>query len=157
VPYYAWRFIRHRAYRLGSRERRLASWGPRFTGIDDMLRICSLPEVCAEQWRTSVETAAQGLAKLPAARLHTVRYEDFVRRPLAEFRRIADFLNVPPSTDKVATILRGISTSSVGNWRSQLDGETIKLIADRLRPTLDKWGYWRYEFTANSTPTSNAA
>ena len=157
VPYYAWRYLRHRAHRLVSSEGRVASWGPRFAGIERMLQNCSLAEVCAEQWRVSVELAAKALEKLPADRCHTIRYEDFVRRPISEFARIADFVKAPRGSTQFSAIVKGISTNSVGNWRSQLDAASADLIAPRLRTTLDKWGYLVHESQSISDPMHRAA
>jgi hypothetical protein len=141
LPYYALRFVRHRLHRLHSRERRLGSWGPRFAGIDELLATRSLADVCAEQWLRSVEQAAAGLASLPASQLYTVRYEDFVGRPGQELHTIARFLGVPAPSQRIAAIARNISTTSVGNWRAELDTSTIELIRGRLEPTLTRWGY----------------
>jgi hypothetical protein len=141
LPFYAWQYLRRRAHRHVSRERRLASWGPRFVGMDDLLKNCSLAEVCAEQWRQCVERAALGLEAVSADRLCTIRYEDFVRSPVREFSRICSFLGASVSSDQVTRLLRQVSESSIGNWRAQLDPNQLTLVMARLGTTLEKWGY----------------
>jgi hypothetical protein len=141
VPFYAWRFIRNRANRVISSDKRVASWGPRFEGIDELLANRALAEVCAVQWIRCVERAAASLESLPTDRYCTVRYEDFVQHPKIEFRRICEFLGVCASADHVAAALSGISDRSIGNWRTQLDANQWTIVLERMRPTLAKWGY----------------
>src|SRR5690625_4081830 len=38
LPYYAFKYMWNRIYRILSNEKRLASWGPRFNGIDELLK-----------------------------------------------------------------------------------------------------------------------
>jgi hypothetical protein len=122
-----------------------------------MLKTCTLPEVCAEQWRVSVERAEQGLNTLPANHRHTIRYEDFVHRPIDEFQRILEFLEVQATHDQVRAYLTGISPNSVGNWRSQLDVDAAIVVAGRLRSTLEKWGYLRRDADVASDHLSHVA
>jgi hypothetical protein len=157
LPLYGWQFLRNRAHRILSREMRVRSWGPRFTGIDELLKTCSLPEVCAEQWRLSVDRAASSIAGVRPNYLHTVRYEDFVQRPVSEFARIAQFLRVPHTSDQRSAIVKCISTTSLGNWRSQIAAKSIDAIMSRLRPTLEKWGYVDRKFMHQYQYESRAA
>ena len=72
LPYYVATFLRNRAGQLFSPRRQQRSWGPRFSGIDEMLASCSLEEVCGEQWRQCVVQASNALLRLPASRLKGV-------------------------------------------------------------------------------------
>jgi hypothetical protein len=53
----------------------------------------SLAEVCALQWQKSVEHALADLARLPADRVHTIRYEDLVADG-AEIGRLSSALGL---------------------------------------------------------------
>jgi hypothetical protein len=157
VPYYGWRFLRHRAHRLISREHRLASWGPRFAGIDAMLNRTALPEVCAEQWRVCVERAADSFARVAPSRVHRVLYEDFVYRPTDEFINVLRFLNVPIARQDLSTLLSDISSSSVGNWQKQFDAQAAAAVNYRLSRTLMKFGYHDAEWATTQPRMKRAA
>jgi ATP-binding cassette subfamily B protein len=62
LPYYGVRYFWTRVYRLFSREKRLAFWGPAFEGMDAVLKAHTLNEVCALQWQQCVNKAEAGLA-----------------------------------------------------------------------------------------------
>jgi hypothetical protein len=141
VPVYGWRFVRNHVYRLVSRERRLRSWGPRFAGIDEMLARHPLAEVCAEQWRRSVDLASKSLAGLPPRQVLKVRYEDCVEQPAEHLSRIAAFMEVPHNSRQMQTIAVQIFNNSRGNWRTQFKPAELELVTQRVRPTLERWGY----------------
>jgi hypothetical protein len=104
APVYAARFVRGRLFRLLSDQRRLATWGPRFRGMEERLAACSLAEVCAEQWSECVLQAAASLARLPASQVIALRYESFVAQPSQELERIAEFLAIPHRPEQVRNI-----------------------------------------------------
>jgi hypothetical protein len=121
LPYYAVRFVANRCRRLGSRDRRVASWGPRFCDMAHWLATKPLTDVCAEQWRQCVVQAATALARLPAHRVATVQYESLVQAPQRELARLFEFAEIPYHPDRLATIVLGVSAGSVGRWRSSLE------------------------------------
>jgi hypothetical protein len=124
LPYYAVRFVANRWRRLIARDGRVASWGPRFRGMDRWLAERPLADVCAEQWRQCVVQAAAALARLPAQRVAAVHYESLVCEPRRELTRLLQFAEIP----------RGVSAGSVGRWRSSLEPS----FAARLGPLVDE-------------------
>lgn len=141
VPYYGLRFLSHRFRQLISREQRLPTWGPRFDGIDAMLRECSLAEVCAEQWRQCVEQAAAALANVPPNQVRTLRYEDIVARPRSELTRLTEFLGLSASARQLSEFAADVRADSVGKWRRALDLATVAAIVHRCGPALQSWDY----------------
>jgi hypothetical protein len=121
VPRYGLRFARSRVHRLISGDRRLASWGPRFDGMDALARDHSLAEICALQWSACAERSSRALARLEPHRVHVVRYEDWVASPLAHLRRLAAFLELTPDSTILEGAVLGVSDRSVGKGRSELD------------------------------------
>lgn len=140
VPYYALRYALNRLHRLFSRDKRLAMWGPRFKNIDEALQTHSLMEVAAMQWAWSVNRSLDAFDKMDASRVARVRYEEIVSNPVGEFGRIAYFLDVDPE-DRLKQYVSGISASSVGNWKRDLDSDTVDEIMPHLEPMLTRLGY----------------
>ncbi len=141
VPYYGCRYAYNRLYRLFSRQRRVATWGPRFHEMDAFARTHSLEETCAEQWRRSVDAAARALAGLEDGRVYSVRYEDFVAHPAEHLARICRFLGFPADGDVIRAAVASVSSRSVGNWRHELEPPVAARIQTMLEPYLEAWGY----------------
>lgn len=143
VPYYCLRYCWHRLYRLFSNEKRLGSWGPRFNGIDEVLKTTSLAEVCCEQWIRCVKKAAADLDEIPGDRVHRICYETFVTQPSHELSRLIEFLDPDhkPSDDEIQSMVTDVTASNIGKWRKTLDKQTIDLIVPILQPTLKEFGY----------------
>ena len=57
LPYYGLRYFWARVYRLISREKRLAFWGPALDDMPTILQKHTLNEVCALQWQRCVDKA----------------------------------------------------------------------------------------------------
>jgi hypothetical protein len=140
VPIYAVRFVRHRVRRSFSRDGRLATWGPRFTGMDEALASESLAEVCARQWSACVLRAAESLARLPTAAYCTVRYESLVTKPREELARIAEFLAIHSSAEWAARTADDISNRSIGKWRTELSADSIAKIEPTVAATWRQLG-----------------
>lgn len=140
LPYYGMRYTWNRIYRLFSRQKRLAFWGPRFDGLDDALERYSLEEVCALQWRRCVERSGEDLQQIDPARVYRLRYEDFVADPEAELRRLLEFASVEFNHD-LQSVVAGISARSVGQWRAKLDPATRRSVERLIGDTLEQHGY----------------
>jgi hypothetical protein len=151
VPYYAARYAAARIHRARSAEKRLGFWGPRFEGFREYVRDHSLAEVCAMQWKRSVELSTTALAALPADRVLEIRYEEFASDPSATLTRVSIFLDLPP--DHVWTNIPSVHTSSIGNWQKQLSPEDYQSIEPIARPLCTTLGYeWSNPPIANGPP-----
>jgi hypothetical protein len=140
---YAVRFATSRWRRAVSQDRRLATWGPRFDGIDEFLATKSLAEVCAEQWSRCVLQADSSLAQLPAERVCHVSYEEFVANPTREFQRIAAFLGAKAGSQMLRRVSASSSAHSVGKWRRELDAAMVTSINPTVERTMNairEWG-----------------
>lgn len=73
LPYYGLRYFWSRIYRVFSREKRLAFWGPKLDNMDEILEKHTLNEVCALQWQRCVEKADSDLAQIEPERVIRVR------------------------------------------------------------------------------------
>lgn len=141
LPFYALRYLWTRIYRLFSREKRLAFWGPKFSGMDKTLLNHSLNEVCALQWQACVQKAEEGLADIPAARVCRVKYEDFCRQPATELTRILEFVGVSVAAEHIGKAVAGVSASSLGKGRQALGESEVKRLEILVAATLKGYGY----------------
>lgn len=141
LPYYGTRYLWSRVYRLFSREKRLAFWGPALDGMEDILKRHSLNEVCALQWQRCVENAEAAFAEMPEDKVCRIRYEDFVRDPRQQLRNVLGFIGVQASDEQVASAVAGVSSKSIGKGRASLSDEEVHRLDTLVGETLDRYGY----------------
>lgn len=135
LPYYGLFFLKSRLGMLLGRSDRLAVWGPRFPGVEDM-GDASLEELCIRQWVACVDAADRGLAEIESKRVRTVRYEDFVRNPHNTIESLLSSLDVTVSPDLIKHATVRIRTDSVGKGRGTLPNPSNhleQLMGDTLR------------------------
>ena len=119
---------------------KVGSWGPRYQGIDTDIINRSLLEVCAIQWARCVKRSLTDLRDLPAGRVFTIRYEDFVQAPLVYLKEMADFIDVT-STFYAEVDLKNVSTQNIGKGLRNLSSEQLDLVLPYLEETLTLLGY----------------
>jgi Sulfotransferase family len=141
LPRYLSSYAANRIHRLRSAELRLASWGPRFRGMQDLSVSSSLAEMCAAQWERCVAKARKELADIESARVILVKYEQLVTQPLAELSRLQEFLGINTPAELRRSATRLVSTRNVGKWRSALDAQTLARIAPIMDSQLIQLGY----------------
>ncbi len=141
LPYYGFRYFANRLHRFVSHDNRLAFWGPRFDGMERMLRTRTLAEVCAVQWARSVGIARYDFSRIDRDRICTVKYEQFVTRPECELERLLEFLGIDVDLADVTKLVAHVSASSAGNWRRQLPRQTVQQIEPLMHRELEHFGY----------------
>ncbi len=141
LPYYAIRYLGHRLYRLISKDKRLALWGPAMDHIGELLARYTLKEVCALQWQACVEKSEHDFALIPRERVYRVKYENFVNQPILEFAQMADFLEkqVPERVNQILN--ENVSSSSIGKGRKLLGAAGVASLRPLIADTLDRYGY----------------
>lgn len=140
-PYYASRYLFNHFHRLVSRESRLSFWGPAMDEIEELLAGYSLPEVCALQWKACVENSERDFASIDSTNIFRLRYEDFVKEPVKEFKRVAKFINKQVPESVVDHLNKSIKQSSVGKGRAALGEISVAKIKPLIADTLQKYGY----------------
>lgn len=141
LPYYGTRYLWSRFYRLFSREKRLAFWGPTLDGMPELLERHSLNEICALQWQRCVENAESAFEDMPEEKVIRVRYEDFVREPQTELARMVEFLELDIPNDTIREAISNVSSKSIGKGRASLDGTEVTRLESLVGETLDRYGY----------------
>lgn len=141
LPYYAVRYAGNRLRRLLSPRQRPASWGPRLERMPELLERHPLDEVCALQWKRCVESSLAAFARMPAGRVVTVGYEDFVRSPESQLAAIVRFLGIGTTGEAIADAVAGVSDESVGKGRDELGEATVRRLMPMIGDTRRRLGY----------------
>jgi hypothetical protein len=141
LPYYGSRFLWNRVYRMLSREERLAFWGPKLAGMENLLDRYSLHEVCALQWKRCVDKAAEDFSQIPKDRWIEVAYENFVAEPDAGLKSLTEFLDIKVSDDVVARVVEGVSPRSIGKGRRDLGEKAIERLMPLIQKSMLRYGY----------------
>ena len=141
LPFYAIRYVMNRIYRLFSGGQRLAFWGPKWGGMDDLLRNNSLETVCAVQWKQCVELAERGLENIDSKKVVALKYEDFVRDPEGELKRILDSFELTVPQEQISRATSGVRVSSVGKGKQQMEQPVVSSLEPLIGETLTRHGY----------------
>ena len=141
LPYYAWNYAANRLSAARRADRRLAAWGPRFDGLQEILRRDGLEAACAAQWARCVDAADAQLASIDPGRVITLTYEDLANDPCSQLRRITDRMGRVPDEALLGSIAGKVSRSSVGRWRKQLDEAALARAMPHMQKTLERHGY----------------
>ena len=141
LPYYVVKYFYIRLQRLHSKEKRLSSWGPKYTGMTEIVKNKSLPEVCAAQWTQCVKRAENSFLTIEPERVFRLRYEDFVSDPLQQLINITDFLNIKFEDSIMQNAVSLVSMKNVGKWKTDLDKTTLDSISSYLNPILIQYDY----------------
>jgi hypothetical protein len=119
-------------------------WGARYLGIHEDLATKDLLEVCAIQWACSVGMSLAALARLPAERVLTIRYEAFVQHPGDYLRQIAQFAGFDPSPYSQFSDLESVSRNNIGKGRRCLNEQQQSLVLPHIQDKLVFLGYMQY-------------
>ena len=141
VPYYAYKFITNRFFQMFSGEKRLAFWGPVMNNTTELLKKHTLLEVCAMQWKACVDNAEHDLKRIPDERKIFIKYEDFVNNPIGEYKRLANFIGKPTTSEIEHEVQSMVKSGSVGKGRSELSIDEQKNVHELICEQLDKYGY----------------
>ncbi|PZD72796.1 hypothetical protein C1752_03206 [Acaryochloris thomasi RCC1774] len=124
-----------------SDSKNIATWGVRYDGIDEDIKVRNLLEVCAIQWSQSVSKASAGLKNINSENLLLVRYEDFVENPNLVLEKIAEFANIDLSLCLKSTDLGAIRKDEVGKGIRTLTLEQRKSISPIIEKELALFSY----------------
>lgn len=115
-------------------------WGPRYPGIAADTARLSLVELCAKQWRVSVEMALEGLAAVAPERQIEIRYEQLVSGTDA-LREIAEFCKLQDIGSLLEVHRRRVNAVSDCRWERALSEGQKQQMMVIVMPTLERLGY----------------
>lgn len=141
LPYYSARYFWSRVYRVFSKEKRLAFWGPQLKNMKQLLEKHSLDEICAIQWKQCVERSENDFKDIPNERISRVTYEDFVNTPEIELEKILNEIGIEFDNVILKNLISNVSTKSVGKWKQDLSEDTLSQVNPLINTTLKNLGY----------------
>lgn len=114
-------------------------WGPRPHDFRTLQRQHPLEELAFIQWQRCVEQTSDALAGIDRARVHEIRYEEFVADPRGGTKEALAFLGIGDRLDD--TPVGQVMTSSVGKGRAALGPDAVERLVTLGRSTLERFGY----------------
>lgn len=140
-PYYATKYFINRVHLLFSKEGRLSFWGPKFNGMNEILKSSTLVEVCAHQWKSCVERASADFERLDSKNLIEISYEELVADTEKVIKELCDFIGLKVSSEQISVLSGMVHKESAGKWAKQMTNEEIELVHNIIEPTLINLGY----------------
>ena len=116
-------------------------WGPRYPGIaGDIENNRDLVEICAEQWRASVDLARKGLERVAPERQITLRYDALVSGTDA-LREVAEFCGLHDVDAICQRHLKRVDTRTDDKWKERLSAAQKTAMNAVLDPMLRELGF----------------
>jgi hypothetical protein len=117
--------------------------GPRFNGIDELNERFSIEEICAMQWKLSVEKAKYAFMEMPSSSVYKLHYEQLVTDPENSVMSILKYLGIKLAASDVREIVKDVHPHSIGKWRKNLSSEVIENITPIIKDLLISENYIR--------------
>lgn len=141
LPYYGYHFFLNRIYRIFSKERRLAYWGPKLNNMQEILSNHPLDEICAIQWRHCVESAAKAFDAMDRKSWIEVSYEDFVSEPKVELERLLTFLDLKVEEKERERAISSVKSTNIGKDRKRISVERLERLKPLICTAMTRYGY----------------
>jgi len=111
---------------LGVKKRIL--WGPRFFGMEECSRLFSDLQLCALQWKLSVESVRNFFALKP--KYYEIHFEGLIKNPKVELENLFAFLEIPLKKVNIDRIDKRVLASR--NISEQEEQDVMNLIRNTL-------------------------
>lgn len=141
VPTYGLKYVRSQLRRRSSADERVATWGPRYPGIDADLASSDLLVVCARQWKCAVQMATADLSRLGVPVID-VRYEELIARPAAHLGAVIEQAGLMPNGD-LDSAAAVIGVDRRGSGRRSLTPPELAVLDGEVGALLSDLGYGR--------------
>jgi hypothetical protein len=138
LPSYATQYIGYHLTGVARRDGKLASWGPRFAGIDNAAKNLPLIALCGRQWRRCVEATLDEIPRLPAHKFVQVRYESLVQEPTRTLGELFLQLGLRDAHAHSSRASAGIDARNLGKARLALDSMEMQQLMEEIGPTLER-------------------
>jgi hypothetical protein len=111
--------------------------------------------MAAIDWTQTMEFVNDFRKRIPAEQFYELRYEDFLRQPVQEMRKLAEFLGIEDSHGRLALWLetelpKDVKQNNFGKWKSRLSRRELYRFDRIAGPLLAEYGY--ETLTATSKP-----
>lgn len=140
--YYGYRYLRNRLGKVADSDGKLATWGPRFHGMEAFQLTHSFEACVAHQWVECVKQSQAALAQIPSCRRLSLSYEEIVANPVRELQRVTEFLQISATQEILATASKTVRLPETGcNSTADIPESVFRI----MQPTLVQTGYLQGE------------
>jgi len=147
LKYFPWRnyqyaitYLTNFIYGFFKSNRGQKIWGPRYDGIQQDIDNLPLLDICAIQWEQCVSKALDSLNHIPAERVLTIKYEDFVSSTNA-LSKAVDFIGLQGAEQLIANYEKKLRFENIDKWKDRFTEAEVAALNQRLSSTLVKLGY----------------
>lgn len=137
IPSYVLRFIKNRWKQMFSEDKRMATWGPIYPGMEADAKSLSLVEVCAKQWARCVVKANDDLNKIESNRVYKLDYESFVSSPKQYISEIGGWLGYTWEDEEIAASVKDVRTGSVGKGLKDIEADKKANLDSIISPVMN--------------------
>lgn len=141
MPYYCLRYLKYQLGRVRSAERGQSSWGPRFNGLDAIVRDHPLIDACALQWKTCVRAVESSFECLDVRQKVTVRYEDLVTDPVFVIQDVLCKLHMTMTDGMEDYLSRNVKREHMDKWKTTLSIQDVARVKEIAGKDLIRLGY----------------
>jgi hypothetical protein len=141
IPYYGFRYLRYQFGRLTMHDTMQSSWGPRFAGLDELVKEKELIEVCGIQWKVCLEAAESAMRQLPSDQAITLRYEDIVDSPLSTMGELFDQLKLAFTPECQDYVKSSLTADHLNKWQRDLSRRDMQMLMPHIEDELLLHGY----------------
>ncbi|MGH0035095.1 MAG: sulfotransferase family protein [Myxococcota bacterium] len=138
LPYYVAKGVGSSLGMLGLK--RSFVWGPEFPGMKSMLRTHSLIDVCAMQWKLTVDGVLDTVAARPGVDYLELRFEQMVSDYENVAKQVFDFVELPQPASLQPLSRRGFDQER-NPFLEELSAAEQQIVYDRIGATLARLGY----------------
>jgi hypothetical protein len=114
-------------------------WSVKPPGWQDLLEL-PLVDACALQWKMIVESVLQAAVKLPPEQYVEVKYEDFVARPAAILKQVAEKCDLTWQENLLHSITDGMEDRNF-KWEAEMKDEDKQRLNELLGDFMKQLGY----------------
>jgi len=140
LPYYFFRFLNNRIFKIFSEEKRLAYWGPNFDGMSELLKQHDASIISAHQWEKCNSMALDSLEGVNQDNVQRINYRDLANQPQKVIENITRFLEL--SADESESILsyakEHVRRSSLARGYKEFSEDRLKQINLIIKNTMQR-------------------
>lgn len=126
--------------RFAGKKKGIGIWGPRYPGIEKDVSKSSILEVCAMQWKESVDAANLAFSTIQSSRVLTVKYEDLIADEQV-IEKLCYFIGMRDIDTVIAKYRMTVLKGAKGKWRVRWTDDEFNAVLAIAGPTLERVGY----------------
>lgn len=137
IPFYVFTFFSNRLIQFNSKVKQMGVWGPIYKGMGEDIHKYPLEEICALQWKNSVEKAFNHLIQINSDDVFFLTYEQFCNNPFAVIKNINQWLQLQWSDEKIHQAVKLVKLRGIpGRGKTELLKDSNNSIESIIEPVM---------------------